>query len=383
MRSRHFFSSLHLAAVAAALALGVTLLTTSQRILAQTAWNAKNATWNVFSKTDTEPVGLQDYTENVQYHLDRMLCYDDTVDNIDHVWGSESREAFDRLIAKSGTPASAIRRSAETFLAWMVKLPDGYCGGNARTSARICRRSDVGRNYLAGKAGQISGASSLTPTLNEFNDAFDTVFTPGQVDITAGWDPALKLKERLEEAAGNRVTHATAKKALQEAAHQLAQLSFAYGIQASTSCNLCYIVNDWLYLRNIAQSTGRQLMTTYEHPNGDKEYFRVAVAPITEVMIKDISPYIRIHRGASANVDLHFTYLEPNGLPQGMDKDSVNARVPVLIAARDLAMLDIVKKLRDMAVDPAKTTISSTNRLMRTLNPGLRCPGFDGSSVDQ
>lgn len=391
MRKSRSGSLLNFASVALLLALAVTSLVAPAHIVAQSVWNPKSAAWNVFSTAnDQGSVGLQEYTENVQYHLDRMGCYEDRVGNIDHRWGSESRKALEQFTAKAGNALpTAARKSASTysasaFLTFLETQSDGYCaGGQGKPGlprSGTCNRGGVGRNYLSSRAGEIEGVSRLTPTLEAFNAAFDRIFPPGQVDLTKGWDKG--TTDRLNDVAGNRVTHGTAKKALQEAVHQLAALSFAYGVQNNAACNACYQINDWIYLRNIAQASSGQLIHTEETSDGKKAFARFGVAAITEKMMPDVSRFIRIHRGASSNLDLHLKYLE-QGLPEGMDRRRVSDRLLELNKARDQALRDIILRLLDISRDKSKSEARADNRMMRVVETSYRCEGFDGSTVDQ
>lgn len=350
-------------------------------------WNPKTAAWNIFSQGNaSDPIQLQSYTSAVQEHLNRMHCYNDDVDNIDALWGTESRQAFERLRKRVGGnfPQSA-RASAEQFLVYLQGLPDRHCGAASvrRSTERVCRRSEVGRNFLTSRAKEIAGASALGPTLGAFNEAFNKIFPPGEVNPTAGWSQ--NDVARLDAVAGNRVTHASAKKALEAAAHQLAQLSFAYGMSSNRVCAVCYQVNDWIYLRNIAQSNGGVLMYMEDLEGGRKAFRRADVSTVTESMLTGLLPFIRIHRGASTNLELHLSHLEMAKLPDGMDRAALAKKVPLLIQERDAAMRQIIDKLRTSAGQPAAQgpAASTPDRPMRTLAGIYACEGFDGSSLDQ
>lgn len=388
MRSPEDNASLVWRAFGALLPLVAALLLLSGSAFGQGSWTARTAPWSTFAQgNDNEPAGLQTYTSSVQDQLNRLHCYADDVDNIDAVWGPESRQALDRLRKRIGSTfpfQTTGRGSAENFLAYLQSAPDGQCGGGAarqRATDRVCRRSEVGRSYLTDKAGEAKEANALSATLDRFNEAFDRIFKPGDVDATKGWDNT--TKDRLEIVAGNRVTHASAKSALEAAAHQLRQLSFAYGLSKFPACGVCYQINDWIYLRNMAQSSGGQLMFVESRQADRKAFIRADVSRITEKMLAEVAPFIRIHRGASANLELHFGYLEPNGLPQGMDRTAVAGRIPALIAARDEAMRDIVFRLRDSKNSTPSADATQANRLMRQVASIYRCVGFDGGSLDQ
>ena len=178
------------------------------------------------------------------------------------------------------------------------------------------------------------------------------------------------------------------KKALQDAFSNFSKLIFAHGIvKYKTDCQVCYAINDWIYLRNIAQANGGYLVGKVEAITDSKAadgpvvgVGRALVESITMTMLSSIQSSIKTYRSITANLNQQL-----DNLPLSPTKDIAD-KIRVLGDARDQEMGLMVAALlsasqKDRLAD--ETNKSNKNSLMSTLYRSYSCSGFDGSSVDQ
>ncbi|MGI9475305.1 MAG: hypothetical protein ACR2PI_01265 [Hyphomicrobiaceae bacterium] len=286
-------------------------------------------------------------------------------------------EAAFSLGAISGTPQFCRKYGAEFLNQYFTDRSQHLDGAFVRSGRKgTCSTTQVSYDYLKDKGGDYA---RMVDTLSNALRNFNTVFA-GSVNFKDGWES--ETAADFDKHSLPVVDKAAARKALQQAADKWRQLSFSFGLKTA-ACKLCYKINDWIYLSNIAQSNGGHLARTVPAPDGQGlAYYRTPVRLITEKMLDEVLPLIKLHRGVTANLNLQLHYLtDPNGVPDGMNELEINARAGELEGVRQKALLDIIKKLQAATDDQKKH--DENNPLMVKLVSETNCIGFDGRSVDQ
>jgi hypothetical protein len=248
------------------------------------------------------------------------------------------------------------------------KHSDGSPDVGSGPDDRRCSRNEVARTYLAAKRPEYA---RLIQYLDLVINNYSAIFPDEKVDYTYGMNPAGIKK--LKDFGKPGVTHAGTREALKAARDNYERLSFAQGINVKVACTVCYSINDYIFLRNIAQANGGYLIAKATKLTPPQ---RVEVARVTEVMLAVILKNVKIYRSIVARYNVVFekiAALKPPNTPS----DELLKELEGLEEARDAEMVLIVAGLR------SKENDSSGSPLMRTQLQNYVCEGFTGEAVDQ
>ncbi len=239
-----------------------------------------------------------------------------------------------------------------------------------------CNRDEVSQSYLRGKGGEYA---RFTRAFERIRGEFETIFA-GEINFKDKWKP--DTIEAFDNHSLPVVDKNSARKALKTAFEQWQRLSFSYGL-TKKDCLTCNKINDWIYLRNIGQSNGGHLVSTKSNRAGSTtNIFRFPVKIITLAMLENVVPLIKLHRGVTANFNLHYEWLlDPAKVPTGVDSSGIQTRTVELTKVREDTLHNIISRL--IGSTPDQKATSAQNPLMRDLAKNYTCTGFDGSSVDQ
>lgn len=316
------------------------------------------------------------YTYEMQSQLKRIGCFGGTVNGL---WGPNSSRALINLVAalqSSNVPGWSLDalKSAPALTAVVARIPEGICGESGvrqQTQSKSCSVNDVAKDYFAGLPPSLGTATRLSQPLEFVISRFDSVFSDADLDSFVGMTP--EARKRITQFDQKGITRESTAKALQDAWYQFAKLAFLYGIRNKEECKICYKINEWRFLRNIAQSNAGYLVAK---DNKTGAYFRFPVDAITEKLFDDIRDNIKILRSYANSITQAIATL-PN--KSQAEAGEIQERIQKINDARDLEMVLVVKWLAQ-AIDSERRVDA---RLMKDLALTYRCDGFDGSALDQ
>ena len=361
------------------------------------------------------PAPYSPLAKNLQEALFDHKCYGNQLTNseIDQKFEDRSRRALwvfmDTFNDRFSRNNTSIRiSSAENALAILKneRINSTFCGNSPRlsewfpdynehidqaalanaalSSGGTCNKEAVGADFLNSRAPQVISVARLRQQIDLVINNFDQIFREGEVDFTAGFDD--KALERLEKYGKPGVTNETTLRALKEASHQFSRLSFAYGVKTKKDCEVCYRINDWIYLRNIAQANGGYLIG--KQPAPAVSFVTFPVDGLTEKMMSYIELNLKIYRAITAKMQELIATAKPISDKPVSDKvgadktGGVDQQVEVN-KFREFEMLTIVTGLASIQNDKDYAWNPRTNPYMRAVAGLYQCIGFDGSSVDQ
>ncbi len=266
--------------------------------------------WNSFSGIRS----TTNYTAAVQTIWKLYGCYQGTVDGQS---GRRTREAealwlkFHEKKNGPGRPAE-IFGSKKNYLKHLQVNTATVCdtpevlNKTKKTHAKLCRLDDIGRNYLKKLAEKPENksramAQQLAEPLKYVIENFDTLFP----DNPHNKAPQIKARDdaaqkRLETYGVEGVNPTSTKKALIEAARTFHSLTLQYGHNPnkkstpSNFCDICFKINSWKYLENLAQSRGGRMF------NSEDPTYNVKVDDIELGMINEVTDNILVHRRMTA-----------------------------------------------------------------------------------
>ena len=241
-------------------------------------------------KWDVFPYKSQ-YSKDMQRQWKRIGCYNGKIDG---KFGKGSLRAKKRWLDQlDGTAPGWIFKSRESVLIFLKEQPTKFCNkSNSITKSKVCRRLDIGRNFLKNRNANHKPVQQLESPLQYSIDNFDAIFSASAVPVTGASTKENRLLLEKYGVAG--ISRESTLEALELASKRFKSLIFQYGYEPAGPCGVCYMINNWTYLANFSQSSGGKLYS----PDDARANFKVD--DITVDMMHAIKDQILLYRRMSA-----------------------------------------------------------------------------------
>ena len=341
-------------------------------------------------KWDVFPYKSQ-YSKNMQRQWKRIGCYSGKVDG---KFGKGSLRAKKRWLDQlDGTAPGWIFKSRESVLIFLKEQPKNFCS-KASLGSKACKRLAIGRDYLKTDKAKYKDAQKLEDPLQYVINNFDNLFSGTAVPVTGA--SSQEAKDLLEKYGFGGITRDSTRESLVAASKRFRSLTLQYGFSPTGTCGTCFMINNWLYLENLSQSTGRRLF----HSSDPSYNFKVD--RITVAMMKAVKDNILVHRRMSAKwlslvdegKDKYVFYVKVKAADGSEEQKKETIERTELDEKRKLEMDKLIGKLlliqsvmdktvedRDENGAPIIPKVREGAKRVKKMESKKTCDGFDGSSV--
>ena len=292
-------------------------------------------------------------------------------------------------------------------------LPPGSAGGQSMPQReRYCSWKDVGRSYLESFAQENPAASGVLQPLADVVTRFEAIFPDRSIEFYNGLPPE-RVKELKEKNIAG-FSYQETLEALKRARALYMTLSFHTGMRKNSDCQICYRINEWMFLTSVAQASAGVLSPPPEEiiRATNMPIMRVPARQITLPMMESVLLNVRLYRAyvlrydqivermatetkspAHANLgrmpeDKYQQEREDlarlAGIPaESLDKERAHMRE--LDDQRKRALIDRDREWSEIVfIMHREMTKAGAPKepLMRTLAEQYQCDGFTGASID-
>ncbi|MGI9374030.1 MAG: hypothetical protein ACR2OJ_16200 [Hyphomicrobiales bacterium] len=292
--------------------------------------------------------------------------------------GARSRLAIRNYLSATRRKASDFRNATDLtnrIVAWLnINKPRKICSTIAGPG--ICRRDSLLAKFLGSLEKSLPGVGNVVETMRALHAAMDNGSVSSSTASGATSAVANEIRKfepdavpldsdsqaRIDTYGVKRFTLDQGRSSLKEAADSLENIILSQAIQWP-ECKPCMLINDWIYLRNIAAANGGFLISKQWNKS---VFYRFDVNKITQQLLdEEVRMRVRVYRSMTTRL---------NSELQSGNYDA--EFVSNLVAQRDAQMFLIVKRFHD-------NRNSNKAKNSPLLKDSPKCIGFDGSAIYQ